>query len=595
MTPITTDTADAVRAVALAVRQTPRATALEQGDLTYSYAELWNLSAAVAALVQRRPGFRPGTLVGVLLPRGPLAIAAQLGVWRAGGGYLPLDPALPEGRLKTILDDAGPCATLVLPGWEHRVPSGGAVVLADADLRPAVENGAGVGARSEDGAGPVDPAYVVYTSGSTGTPKGVAVGHASLANLLAWHRERYGTGPGTRVAAFAGLGFDATVWEVWSTLTGGATLVLPEPSLLTSDVLAVRDFLDEGRIDHTFLATPLAEQFLALPRVPASLRLLTTGGDRLRVRPPENFPAAVHNHYGPTEATVVTTAGDDLRTCAGTGLPDIGRPVTGARVLLRDADGQPVSDPGAPGELMIGGDVLALGYWRDVSLTSRGFPRDDDGLVWYASGDVCRWTEDGALEFLERKDCQVSVRGHRIEPAEVEKAMLGIPGIEQAAVTLREDDLGGSLAGFFCGPAAEEDTRSALAAALPGYMLPSALHRLDTLPLNVNGKIDRAALTDLPPGPAPSGTPAEVPAAEDGSEAATLRVVAQVWAGLFGREPSVEENFFEIGGHSLLAARVTSRVRQEFGAEVSLGEIFNHPVLGDYAGRVHEIATAASG
>jgi amino acid adenylation domain-containing protein len=421
-------------------------------------------------------------------------------------------------------------------------------------------------------------AYVIYTSGSTGSPKGVQIGHAALVNLLTWHRGTYGTGPGIRVSAFAGLGFDASVWETWAALANGATLVLPAEPIL-GDITVISHFLQDHAIEQCFLSTPLAEQLLLAEQPPQSLRLLLTGGDRLRVHPAKDFPAAVHNHYGPTEATVVTTAGHDLRTHQTEGMPVIGQPIPGARVRLVDEGGGTIAEPGVAGELLIGGTVLASGYWNDLELTARKFVRDDAGDRWYASGDICRWTHANELEFVERRDAQLSVRGNRVEPAEVEQAILSVRTVRQAAVALLDDGAGGSLAAFYCGPVDERAVRSALAERLPSYMVPSRIQRLDTMPLTANDKIDRSALLDI---------------LEDFTQDASSHLqpgsneeaIAEVWADLTGRRPGPRDNFFEIGGHSLLAATMVSQIRDLFGVRVDLQSVFSHPILSEFAATV---------
>lgn len=552
----------------------PDATALECGGHELTYRELWEAAVVVAGRIKQAEGYRSGCLVAVLFERGIEGVVAQLGTWLADAAYLPLDPALPDGRIESILGDARPVGVLAQDGLAGRVPAGVPVLDGHATGAPPST------------VGPAASAYVIYTSGSTGTPKGVEVGHGSLANLVSWHRTAYGIRPGVRVAAFAGLGFDATVWEVWAALGGGATLVLPT-ELMPVDSAVIAEFIERNAITHCFLSTPLAEQFFSLPDPPADLAVLLTGGDRLRVSPPASFPAAVFNHYGPTEATVVTTASDDLRRRPTEWAPVIGRPITGARARLVDAEGAAVTDPDVPGELLIGGDVLALGYRNDPELTSRRFVTDEEGGRWYASGDICRWTADGELEFVERRDAQVSIRGHRVEPAEVEQEMLAVPGVDQAAVVHLPDQDGGSLRAFFCGAAEPGPIRTALTGRLPKYMLPAGLHRLAAMPLTPNGKIDRKALLSTP-----ADAPAEVPA-ELSSPGTTEGRIAAIWSELTGTLPGSGDSFFEIGGHSLIAARAVSRTREQFGIKIGLQTIFNHPVLADFSAKVDEAVRSA--
>ncbi|MEV4037021.1 non-ribosomal peptide synthetase [Streptomyces umbrinus] len=551
----------------------PDELAIECGEERLTFRDLWDRSFDVAARVMGMASYGPGGLMATLFVRGIPGVVAQLGIWRAGCAYLPLDPALPDGRIRTIISDSRYLGVLAEPEQSQRVPDpvGTAATAPDSPHT-------GVGG---DGTPDDSLAYVIYTSGSTGTPKGVAVGHRSLVNLIDWHRRTYDTGPGVRVGAVAGLGFDASVWEVWSTLANGATLVLPGGDLNTADIAAIADYLEAGAIAHCFLSTPLAEQFFALDEIPASLKLLTTGGDRLRLYPPTDFPVAVFNHYGPTESTVVTTASGDLRHTIRTGLPVIGRPIANATVQLIDATSRVISEPGEEGELCIGGDVLALGYHRDEDMTAEHFVRDADGSTRYHTGDICCWNEAGELEFVERRDNQISLRGYRVELAEIEQAVLDVAGVEQSAATITPGSDGDqSLLLFYCGDAEEDSIRAALGHRLPVYMMPSAIHHLERIPLNANGKIDRSALPASPR----SASPGDV-----ATPGTTLERIAGIWAQYLGRHPDARDDFFTIGGHSIRAARVTADVRKQFAVTVGLGVIFSHPVLADYASRVDDL------
>ncbi|MFE9976658.1 amino acid adenylation domain-containing protein [Streptomyces hirsutus] len=556
--------------------RTPEAVALEVAGESLTYGDLWCQAGSVAIALRELPGFRPGEVIGTLFSRSARNVVAQLGVWRAGGAYLPIDPALPDSRIRTILDNARPTAVIAEDDLRRRLPATTKAVHLDTSHQlptpPQV--------RSE-------LAYVIYTSGSTGTPKGVEVGHASLANLVDWHLRTYGTAPGVRVAALAGLGFDASVWEVWTALACGATLVLPS-ELLSADSDAVCEFLDSQHIEQCFLSTPLAERLFAVARPPRALRVLTTGGDQLRVYPPADFPAAVFNHYGPTEATVVTTATEDLRG-GGTELPWIGRPITKAEARLV-SDGQIVTEPDAEGELFIGGQILAHGYRHDKDLTNEKFLYDADGARWYASGDVCRWDLDGQLRFVGRQDGQVSVRGHRIELAEIEHAMLACRGVDQAKATVRPDEDGGTLAAFYCGTDDEGSIRTSLAQTLPRQMLPTLLLRLDTLPLNSSGKIDVRSLEVLGTDSLSAAQPAD--SANDTPADPVADEVMQIWTDMLGHPPQPGDHFFEVGGHSLMAARVTGRVGRRFDVQIGLKALFDAPVFADY---VQLVAAAVQG
>lgn len=560
--------------------RSPDAVAVVLGTATaesqrLTYRELWDAAGAVRDRLVATDSFRPGALLATLYPRGIQGVVCQLGVWRAGAAYLPVDGALPAARRTAILSDARPFAVLS--------PGGSGPADVSLGLSPHAASDEG-----QDGAGATadaEVAYVIYTSGSTGTPKGIEVGHASLGNLVGWHRETYRTGPGVRVAAFAGLGFDASAWEVWSTLASGATLVLPD-GVATVDIDAVCRFIGEHRVEQCFLSTPLAEQAFTVSSPPRSLQVLTTGGDRLRVRPPAGFPAAVFNHYGPTEATVVTTASGDLREPSQHEAPVIGRPISGADVRVVAEDGSTVTEPGGSGELLIGGEILAIGYLRDEALNRKQFVRDPDGARWYASGDLCRWTADGELEFLGRRDSQVSLRGHRVELIEIEQTALRVPGVDQAAMVIRPDQDGGELVGLYSGTAEADAVRAELAGVLPAYMVPATLLRLESVPLNANGKINRAELLGLAQPPSvPAGEPVEDPAT---AVDPTQEKLSGIWSEVLGRAPAAADNFFEIGGHSLKAARVLNLTRKAFGIPLPLEVMFSSPVFADFTARVEE-------
>ncbi|MEV6000305.1 non-ribosomal peptide synthetase [Streptomyces griseomycini] len=556
-------------------RRGPHEPAVECGKERLTFGELWDRSAEVAADVRDMAGHAPGGLVATLFTRGIPGVVAQLGIWRAECAYLPLDPSLPDDRIRTVLSGAGQLGVVAEPEQRRRIPdpddAGGG-----APTSPSPYGGAG-DAGTAGGA-----AYVIYTSGSTGTPKGVAVGHRSLVNLIDWHGRTYGTGPGVRVGAVAGLGFDASAWEVWSTLANGATLVLPEIGVDTADITAITRYLDACTVEQCFLSTPLAEQFFALDAIPGSLRIMTTGGDRLRLYPPADFPVAVFNHYGPTESTVVTTAGSDLRHAPRTGLPSIGRPIANATVRLTDPSGRVIDAPDEEGELWVGGEVLALGYHRDGAMTSERFVRGVDDLTWYRTGDICRWNEVGELEFVERRDSQVSLRGHRVELAEIEQTALDVPGVEQSAATvLPGPDGDPTLLLFHCGAAREDEVRAALAQRLPAYMVPNTIHHVERIPLNANGKIDRGAL------PAAVLTTSSADVALTGGT--TLERMADIWAQYLGHRPDAQDDFFTIGGHSIRAARVTAEVRKQFAVNIGLTVLFSTPVLADYASRVDDL------
>ncbi|MED7924030.1 amino acid adenylation domain-containing protein [Nonomuraea sp. LP-02] len=567
---------------ARAVAADPAATALVCGADRIGYGELDRRAAVLAAALRRR-GVAEGSVVGVCLGRSVEAIVALLAVWRAGGAYLPLDPEHPDERLAFLIADSG--ARLVVTDAEPalRLPPGTPVLV------PSDCSGSGddrwLGGWAAPG--PQDPAYVIYTSGSTGRPKGVVVGHGALAARVAWMRRAYGLGPGDRVAQFASLGFDAHAEELYPALAAGASvLLLPGGAATLPDVLRT----PAGR-EVTVLDLPTAywHRLTESPgdvRWPERLRLVILGGEQAHAaavaRWREWFGDRVRlvNTYGPTEATVIATAAT-LGASDAVRRPPIGRPVAGTTAYVLGPHGEAVP-PGFPGELCLGGAGLAHGYLNRPALTAERFvpdPYGRPGSRLYRTGDRVRWRPGGTLEFLGRLDGQLKVRGFRVEPGEVEAALLACPGVRQAVVTAYEE----RLVAYVAGEAATEELRRALAGTLPAHLVPSAWVRLDALPLTTAGKVDAAAL----PPPGAERAAEHVPPRTD-AEA----LVAGVWTrvlGLDGGRVGALDDFFALGGHSLLATRVAALLGNAVEVEVPVRAVFDRPTVAGLAEAVEEL------
>ncbi|HYH44500.1 MAG TPA: amino acid adenylation domain-containing protein, partial [Thermoanaerobaculia bacterium] len=580
--------------VAARAARSPFALAVAGGDAgeELSYGELERRARTLAGRLQRL-GVGPETVVGLLLERSPELIVAALAVLHAGGAFLPLDPAQPAERLAWSLADAG-CPVLVTRGelaaLLPTLPTAAArLVLLD---RPAEEEPVPA-ALVPAAVGPDHLAYVIYTSGSTGRPKGIAVRHGALANLVDWHQGAYGVDAAARASVLAGVGFDASVWEVWPSLAAGASLWLP-PRETVQDPARLVAWLAEHAITHAFLPTPLAERALGEP-LPAGFRLrfLLTGGDRLRLGAPAAAPFALVNHYGPTEATVVATAGlvqPMERLAPGLpALPAIGTAIAGTAAYVLDRLLRPVP-PGAPGELCLAGAGLARGYLGRPDLTAAAFvPNAFGGFVGgtvgglgdrlYRTGDLVRRPPGGELEFLGRIDQQVKVRGFRIELGEIDSVLAGHPGVAAAVVALSTDTRGeGRLVAYVVTPATtlatDAELRGYLADRLPSYMVPAAIVRLDGLPLTPNGKIDRRAL------PAPVfDRDGEAEAFEAPSTELEL-ALAEIWSEVLGvTRLGIHDSFFDLGGHSLQVTQMLGRVRLLFEVDVPLRVFFERPTL----------------
>ncbi|MCP5155944.1 MAG: amino acid adenylation domain-containing protein [Ectothiorhodospiraceae bacterium] len=554
----------------------PGAVALADASRQLTYGELEAESAALARWL-RAQGVGRDTAVGVLVERSVDMVVAWLAVMRAGGGYLPLDPEYPPSRLEYMLTDSGAPVLLTQETLAARAAGfAGTVHCVDRPLPASPPASSGL-----DEAAPDALAYLIYTSGSTGEPKGVAVEHRGLANLVAWHRRAYDVTPADRATQFAGMSFDASVWEVWPYLAAGARVHLVDAAVRQAPRELLR-WLADREVTMTFLPTPVAEAVLR-ERFPPELRLrvMLTGGDRLHAVERRDLPFRLVNHYGPTENSVVSTGAEVEPSSA---LPPIGWPIDNVRVYVLDDAGEPVP-LGVPGELNVAGASLARGYWgRDALTAERFVVRALAGGRHervYRTGDLVRQRADGALEFLGRTDQQVKLRGFRIELGEIEAVLRRQPGVSDSVVVCREDRAGdprlvGYVTGTDLAPAA---LREGLGAALPEYMVPSVVMVLDALPLTPNGKVDRRAL------PAPEG--AETVGEAVAPRSALEHQLAAIWCEVLGRERvGVHDNFFDLGGHSLLLLQVQSRLSSELDHPVPTIALFHYPTISQLAGHL---------
>ncbi|MFI8860667.1 amino acid adenylation domain-containing protein [Streptomyces prasinus] len=554
-------------------RQTPDATAVSapaHAGLDYADLDAW---ANQIAHRLRALGVRCGDLVGLHVRRGPAALAGLLGVLKASAAYVPLDPNYPQARLEFLLRDIAPAA--VLDDGSGSLPATAVPVVG---LEPGMEPKSAPPLT----AGPDDLAYVLHTSGSTGTPKGVAVEHRALAGYLRWAADVYRPVNGSVVSS--SLSFDATVTSLLvPLLCGGQVRFVPEGA----EVDGLRELLKDPAARGLLKITPA--HLDALGRLaladgdPVHVATLVVGGEALPASTVELWrqlapEARVFNEYGPTEAAVGCVLHEVTETVPGRPVP-IGRPVPGTSLHVLDERGRPVP-PGVTGQFHIGGAQLARGYLGRPGLTASRF-RDTAWGRLYATGDLGRMLPDGTLEYLGRADSQIKVRGFRIEPGEIQAHLLALPGIREAAVTLREDAAGERhLTAYYAAPESTADPRAALAETLPEHLVPTAFIRLDALPLTPNGKTDLAALPDPDPGAFVVGADAE-------PEGAAETVLAEIWAELLGRDGGIgrNDNFFTLGGHSLLAVTMLERMRLR-GLHVDVGAVFTAPDLAALAALV---------
>lgn len=570
-------------AVARQARRTPAAVAVRDGDRTLTYGELDARADRVAASLQEL-GTGPDDVVGVLLPRGIPLVVAELGVLKAGAAYLPLDPDHPADRLAFLCRDAG--AAHVVTTDEHLalIPGGSRALSLDRlPVRPGAPAATGR-------ALPRDLAYVMYTSGSTGRPKGVMIEHASLANFTGWYRREYAVTPADRLAMINAPGFDASIMDLWPALTAGASIhVADQDTRLTPARLQA--WLVDNEVATVFLTTALAEALLALPW-PREVRLrsLQAGGEALRSRPGTATPFRLDVGYGLTEHTVLSTVGAvGPATGPDEPYPDIGRPIAGTVVHVLNAALRPVP-PGVRGELYVGGPGVARGYLGRPGLTAERFVPDpfgtEPGGRLYRTGDLARFLPDGRLEFLGRTDSQVKLRGNRVEPGEIEAALRRHPAVAQVHVAVRDDGPGGEkrLVAYLVPRAGQEippaaGLREHLERDLPSFMIPAAWVALGLLPLNANGKVDAGALPS--PDQTVHGGTHEPPAT------ATERTVAGIWSEVLRLpEVGVLDNFFDLGGHSMLVFQVRDRLVERLGHSPPILDFFRYPTVRTLAGHI---------
>jgi len=565
-------------AVATHATQRPEALAIAANGTSLTYGELDRRANRVAQFL-RTLGVGADVPVGICVPRTLDMVVGALGVLKAGGAYVPLDPAYPADRLEFMLDDAGAPVVLGTPEVRGRLRvKNRRLVYLDAPEIAAQP----WTVPSVDIAGD-DLAYLIYTSGSTGAPKGVEITHRGLDNLVAWHNKAFSVNPADRASHMAGLGFDAAVWELWPYLVKGASVHLADDTTRNSAEL-LRDWLVTQRITIAFVPTPLAERMItACDRWPTSdLRIMLTGGDVLHHYPPPDLPFRLINNYGPTECTVVATSGPVAPQDSSDTLPPIGRSIANAEIYLLDESLRPVP-PGMPGEIHVGGAGLARGYHNRPDLTAEKFIPNpfsrEPGSRLYKTGDLARILPDDQFVFLGRIDDQIKIRGYRVEPGEIEHALNRHQGVSTSLVVAREDIPGDKrLIGFVVPiPGAtltHTGLRDVLRDALPEYMIPAAFVRLDSFPVTANGKVDRAAL------PVPDATNTLQDEAWDGSCTATEQQVAEIVGDLLKLEEiGLDDNFFLLGGHSLLGAQLIARLREAFGVEIGLRNLFEAPTV----------------
>ncbi|WP_374017841.1 amino acid adenylation domain-containing protein [Paenibacillus thiaminolyticus] len=547
-----------------------RAAVVFEGE-QLTYREL-NERANQLARTLHAEGLQENQLVGIMAERSAEMIIGILGILKAGGAYVPIDPEYPEDRILYILEDSGSQLLLTQHDLLDRIPLFKGKLLHLDDDQSYHNDGSNL----ELFVRPDQLAYVIYTSGTTGKPKGVMVEHHGLCNLKVVLKDILQMNEQDKVVQFASLSFDASVWEIFTALFFGATLYVPSRSVIIDYQLFTR-FMNDNKIT-TALLPPSYAIYLDPIHMPF-LSKLVTGGSASSFQLLDVWRDKVEyiNAYGPTEDSIITTLWSGSRECIEYDCIPIGRPIHNHRVYIMDRAGQ-LLPIGVPGELCIAGVGIARGYLNRPELTTEKFVDSAfvPGEKVYRTGDLARWLPDGNIEYLGRIDHQVKIRGYRIELGEVESALLNIESVQEAAVIAYEGE--NELKHLFAyivgnGPLTVGHLRNALSQELPSYMIPSYFVQLEQMPLTPNGKIDRKAL------PAPNED------MQSGTEYLAPRTpieeqLTAIWQDVLGRgKVGIQDNFFDLGGHSLRATTLVSKIHKELDIRVALRDVFQYPTI----------------
>ncbi len=570
---------------------TPDAIALTSGSNRVTYGEL-DARANQLAHFLRSSGVGPEVPVAICMHRSIELAVAALGILKAAGAYVPLDPTYPTHRISMLLEDSGAPLVLTERCVAGNLPRASrSVVLDEYGLYSAHDPRVSpvMDAQSDN------LAYIVFTSGSTGRPKGVQVTHANLLHLVSWHQRAFNVTAADRATLHASPGFDASVWELWPYLAAGASVHVVDETLRTAPE-ALRDWIVAQGITISFLPTALAERMIDLDWPPESaLRVLLTGADTLHRRPNKDLPFDLVNNYGPTECTVVATSGKVQPDEEMHEAPSIGRAIDRVNIYIVDEQLQPVP-AGTSGELLIGGAGVARGYLNAAELTVERFLpdpfRDDPDARLYRTGDVGRYMPDGQIAFLGRMDEQIKIMGFRIEPQEIVAVLRRYRDIKDCLVTAYTDQSGNRRLVAYLVLATPErikssDLRHFLSDYLPDYMLPSTFVVLPELPRSASGKVVRSEL----PEPAASNI------LDDDSFEAPQSPIENHLAGFLSALLRVdhigrEDNFFMLGGHSLMGAQLIAKIKDSFGVELSLRSLFEEPTVRGMAAEIEKLIYA---
>ena len=597
--------------------KTPDLTAVVHQGRTLTYRELNERANQVAHFLRTR-GVGPETLIGVCQNRTPELVISLLGIWKAGGAYIPLDPTYPADRLSFMMKDSAAKFLVTTSELSKLFPSATEnTILIDSDWDKIAKEST---ANPAPSATPANLAYVMYTSGSTGTPKGAMILHGGLANYLTWAIRTYGAVEGGSVPVHSSISFDLTVTSMYPALLAGGNIELLPEDVGAQSLLASLRRAERNLVKITPAHLELLSQEIRPSEAAAMTKVFVIGGENLLAENlrlwREHAPKTrLINEYGPTETVVGCCIYEVRAEDPRSGSVIIGRPIANTQLYILDSHKNPVP-AGVAGELYIGGDGVARGYLNRPELTAQKFIPDPfsgrEGALLYRTGDLARYRKDGNLEFLGRIDSQVKVRGYRIELGEIEAALMEAPGVKLCAVLAREDEPGDKQLVAYAVPAeggklAVEEIRQFLQKKLPKYMVPAHFVVLDSFPLTTNGKVDRKAL------PAPGlrraegvETPAQAEATESDSPVSTQerarpqteteKALVAIWSEMLHVEsPGLNDDFFNLGGHSLLAIKIISRIRDVFGVDLPTQTLFEHPTIAGLAAVISESNNAKAG
>jgi len=556
---------------------TPDAVAIVSAQEKLTYRQLAEYSDAVAAFLDAEK-IGPGSIVPIEAMRSADFIVGLLGIMKTGAAYSPIDHAYPEKRKAYIIEQTQAALTLTTVPTETSGANAAAQrTVSVASLRTLSRR------KMSHRPLPDDPIYVIFTSGTTGVPKGVIVEHHSVEAFISWHNQRFGVDPSTRSTLMAALGFDVAHWEIWSPLAAGATLYMPEDAT-RRDVDLLMTLLDSAAITHAFVPTVMVQDMVdASHPGPQSLKYLFTGGEKLNPIDTDHIHYQLVDYYGPTEATIWATYHPVSSSTLGHA-PSIGTPVCDTQIWILDEQ-QRESPRGQIGEIYIAGPCLARGYLHNERQTNEKFlPHPfQNGERIYRTGDLGKWLPDNSIQFLGRTDDQVKIRGHLVELSEIETAIARQVGVRKVSVAATSPTNGGGkeAVAFIIPENAVTQVsdmiiriRDGIGSFLPDYMMPRKYLIVDAFPENVNGKTDKAALLALFEQRVASAPVRDFSAVTD----ATEKAICEIFADTLQHSDFNDTNsFFDIGGHSLLAAKVIVLLSRHFGLALRITDLYNHP------------------